>query len=141
MAKMHYDGVDREMLRMTRLQGNLTDTVIKSLRAGAEEYVKARKQEIQRRGFVDNGDMLKGVKSSKKVDKKSDMVYVTIFSRGKGKNGVRNAEKEYLLHYGVKGGKSGQRIPSSHWVDEAERKALVPANWAMDKVWDEATNY
>lgn len=141
MAKMHYDGVDKELLRMTRLQGNLTDTVIKSLRAGAEEYVKARKQEIKARGFVDSKSMMNGVKSSKKVDKKSDMVYVTVFSRGKDKQGTRNAEKEWVLHYGAHNKKGEWRIKPSHWVDEAERKALVPANWAMDKVWDEATNY
>ena len=139
MAKLHFDGLNAVEMRMARLAGKLDAAVEDTLKAGAEKHVDARKGEIRRRGFVDSGAMLKGVKARMQEDSRNGNKSMVIYSAGKDKHGVRNAEKEYLLHYGVKGGRSGQRIPSSHWVDEAERKGQQEAAEAMEKAWEFAT--
>lgn len=141
MAKIYFDGLHDRIKLFDNMARQTTKVAEKSLRAAAKVYVKGRKEEATRRGFRDTGAMIKNIKASKKTNQYSEVGKMTVYSRGKDAKGVRNAEKEFLLHYGVKNGNGSQRIAASHWVDSAEEKSHREADNAMEKVWDEMTNY
>lgn len=135
--KMETYGLTKLLKRFGNIEKGLVETAEKSLRAAAKEYVRGRKEEAERRGFRDTGEMIKNVRATKKRSKESEIAGMVIYSRGTDKKGVRNAEKEFLLHYGVTREK-GKGIPASHWVDAAAEKSYRAAGNAMDRVWDEA---
>lgn len=141
MARIYYDGLDDRIKQFDNMAKGLTQVAEKSLRAAAKEYEKGRQTEAERRGFRDSGSMIKNIKVGRKKNPYSDVGKMTVYSRGKDEKGVRNAEKEFLLHYGVKRGGRKNSITASHWIDAAEAKAQRAADNAMEKVWDEATNY
>lgn len=56
---------------------------------------------------------------------------IDIYPQGTDKDGVRNAEKAFLLHYGWSG-RAGD-----HWVDDAEQQGETATVDAMEAVFTE----
>lgn len=130
MARMDFKGLDSVIDSMGRM-GERTGTVARNmLKAGAEEMAEARREEAEHRGLHRTGLMIKNIKMDK-IKESGGALSTTVYSKGTGKDGVRNAEKEYLDHYGYK------RRPASHWIDAAEKKGEAPAQRAMTAIWDE----
>ena len=97
------------------------------LEAAGAEFEKAWKNGIERHEHVDTGDMLKSVKAKINKNKKT----VTIAPTGKDRQGVRNAQKAFVLHYG------STKIAGDRFVDDVEEKGEDAAIDAMMEVYNE----
>lgn len=150
MAKFDVEGLD-ELVESLKKMGELTgETAEKMLIAGAEEAKKAWKQAAETFHIKDSEEMIEsiGFKNTKTI---SDVRTLDVYPQGKDSKGVRNAEKAFILHYGLKGSTSknavrkrlkkdkrpGPGIPATHWVDVAEESAGPLVLEAMTKVWEE----
>ena len=158
MAQFSTDGIDsiaEEMAWMGEAAGETADEM---LLAGAEEVKRAWQETAEAHGYHDSGDMIASILlggaaltetifswpglgrfmiESIKADKapKSDadgVRKIDVYPRGQDhkKKPVRNAEKAYLLHYGT------SRIRGSHWIEEAEQKALPTVQQVFEDIWD-----
>ena len=134
-----------EMLRDLQTLGNEMPKVEKEmLMAGGEAMAESWEQEIEARGFVASGEMLKNVRAKTKNRKGAMRAEVTAYGSVKrtvktGKNKgkqyeVRNAAKAYMLHYGT------SRIHASHWIDAAEDHGMPLVTAAMAGRLGEALN-
>ena len=131
MARFSFDGIDAVIRDMDRLHMRTGATADKMVRAGAEAMADERRKEAERRGLRDTGDMIKKMRPAKNTYTVMGAKKIDVYSHGKDKKGVRNAQKEYMDHYGYK------KRPASHWVDTAEGRGEKPANQAMVKVWED----
>ena len=78
----------------------------------------------------DTGDMIDAIGATK--PKKDDGARVVdVYPQGKDRNGVRNAEKAFVLNYG------SSSIGATHWVEDAEDKAEPLAHDAAEAKYDE----
>ena len=133
MAQFSTDGIDsiaEEMAWMGEAAGEVADEM---LLAGAEEVKRAWQETAEAHGYHDSGDMIESIKADKAPKSDADGVRkIDVYPRGQDhkKNPVRNAEKAYLLHYGT------SRIRGSHWIEEAEQKALPTVQQVFEDIWD-----
>lgn len=139
MAKLKINGLDEAIEGFERLERDARDHFEQMAIAGAEAAAEARKAEATARKIEDSGDMIKNIKPTK--PKRTDHgIICRVYSQGvvtrgkKKKTKVRNAEKEYLEHYGYKG-RTG-----SHWVDGADAKGADAAEAAIGRVVDQMLN-
>lgn len=131
MAKLSIEGVDElaeQMARMGQLTGRVVDEM---LIAGGEQMKHAWLDAIRRFDHVDTGAMLRSVGYSKKPKATDTGKTLEVYPRGKDKQGTRNAEKAFVLHYGR------SNMTGSHFVDKAETDGEPKAAEAMLKRWDE----
>lgn len=131
MARLESKGFDEiynQLRKMGEAAAEVTEPMID---AGAAEVEKAWRASAQKHGHVRTGDMLNAIATSAKNRKDANAIYREIYPQGKDRNGVRNATKAYILHYGT------SKIPASYWVDEAEAAAQEPMTEAMRRVWDD----
>ena len=131
MAQFSTDGIDSiaaEMAWMGEAAGEVADEM---LLAGAEEVKRAWKETAERHGYRETGDMIESIRADKapKSDA-NDVRRINVYPRGEDRKGVRNAEKAFLLHYGT------SRIRGSHWIEEAEQKALPTVQQVFEDIWD-----
>lgn len=104
--------------------------VPKMLKAGGQVLVKAQKEEIQRMGLVDTGDMLNSVKATAPKEKDGVMC-VEVYPAGKDRKGVDNAKKGFVLNYGT------SKIRARPWHDVADKRAAGDVVDAMRQVWED----
>jgi len=130
MAKLGLSGLNAVIEELNRRQERTGATAHKMVQAGAKVAAEYRKQEAEQRRIRRSGAMIKGIRPVGKVKNDMGMLKQPVYSQGKDENGTRNAEKEYLEHYGYKS------RPGSHWIDAAETKGEKPAQEAMVKTWD-----
>lgn len=131
MAQFSTDGIDsiaEEMAWMGEAAGETADEM---LLAGAEEVKRAWQETAERHGYRETGDMIESIRADKapKSDA-NDVRRISVYPRGEDRKGVRNAEKAFLLHYGT------SRIRGSHWIEEAEQKALPTVQKVFGDIWD-----
>lgn len=132
MAKMIIDGLDEtveQMARMGQLTGHVADEM---LLAGADEMKIAWQNAITMYDHIDTGDMKRKVgynKMPKSVMESKKLL--EIYPQGKDKQGTRNAEKAFVLHYGK------SREDGSHFVTKAETDGEPKAAAAMEARWDQ----
>lgn len=81
---------------------------------------------INKRGYVDTGDMVNSVGRTLKKGRTAE-----IYPQGKDRKGTRNAEKAFILHYGT------SNFQGSRFVDGIEDKAFPEVAVAMGHVMDE----
>lgn len=147
MARFSTKGLEPVLEDMRRLDQLFGPTADRMLIAGAQAVQHAWRQEAERRRFRDTGAMIRAVGFPNKVTRASDIRSIDIYPQGKDKTGKRHAEKAFILHYGVKGGKSQKRrkdkkfpgpgIPRTFWVDDADKAAEPLVLEAYTKIWDE----
>ena len=128
MARLTTTGLDETIKELERLGGGIGPAAARMAQAGAEIVSAERRKEAERRKLRRSGSMIDNIRP--KPAARGNGNTMVVYSQGKDEKGVRNAEKEYLEHYGYKG-RTG-----SHWVDSAEQKAAKPAEDAMENVLD-----
>lgn len=74
--------------------------------------------------------MFDSIDYSKKSKHVGSIKWIDIYPQGKDRNGMRNAEKAFLIHYGT------SQIPASHWVDDADRLCDGTVVEAMQQVFN-----
>ena len=127
------DGIDSIADEMAWLGEAAGETADEMLLAGAEEVKRAWQETAEAHGYHDSGDMIESIKADKAPKSDADGVRkIDVYPRGQDhkKKPVRNAEKAYLLHYGT------SRIRGSHWIEEAEQKALPTVQQVFEDIWD-----
>lgn len=127
MAVMKSAGILGLAEEFERFRLDIPDVGQKMLDAGAKACVKEWKDGITASGHVDTGAMKESVRSSKNQNKKTREIY----PRGKDKNGVRNAEKAFVLHYGT------SHKPGDRFVDKIEENSEEQAFKEMQGVFDD----
>lgn len=128
--KVETSGIDEVLDAMGRMQQLTGDTAKAMLRAGGNVLQREWISEAERLRHVKTGDMLKSVGQTNPKDKGG--LQVDIYPQGKGRKGVRNSVKAFVLHYG----RDGKRpIQADHWVDGILQKATDESNAAMADVW------
>lgn len=130
MAKMEVTGMNavlQDMKRMGELAGPVADQM---LLAGAAVMKRSWKQSIQKHNFIKTHSMIDHVDFPKKPKTVQDVRTIDVYPQGKDKNGTRNAEKAFILHYGR------NNMDASHFVAEAETNAKDESDAAMEKIWN-----
>ena len=134
MAKFAMNGIDElaaELMEMGQLDNG--ELVSEMLEAGAEvvadEWKKGIRSSVKANGRS-TGDMERSVAPTKGIKKVGDVSSKEIYPQGKDRNGVRNAEKAFIMHYG----KSGQA--PTRFVDAVEESAEDKAVSAMEDVFN-----
>ena len=131
MAKMRIEGMDEvieDMIRVGQQTGPVAD---KMLLAGAEEVKKAWKRSIEKHGLINYSDMLKSVGYPRKPKTVNDVKTIDVYPQGKDRDGVRNAEKAFVLHYGR------SNMDPTYFVDEANREGEEAAEKVMTEIWND----
>lgn len=131
MAQFSTDGIDQIAAKMAWMGEAAGEVADEMLLAGAEEVKRAWKETAERHGYRETGDMIESIRADKapKSDA-NDVRRISVYPRGEDRKGVRNAEKAFLLHYGT------SRIRGSHWIEEAEQKALPTVQQVFGDIWD-----
>ncbi len=133
MANFHVQGID-DLAKGLKLLGQETGPMAEDmLRAGAVIMIGTWNRVIIARGHVDTGAMLKGVKATKIKKNKDGDLEIQVYPQGKDKDGTRNAEKAFLLHYGWKSN-AATKGPwvGDHFVNEIEDQGTPKAIEAME---------
>lgn len=135
MATMKWTGLDDVFKEMQQAEETVGEIADKMLEAGGQECVKAWREAIRSHGHSGRGisgratgEMMEavGVKFVKKQGKRCAEIYPL----GKDSNGVRNAEKAFILHYGR------SNMKGDHFVDDAEKIAEAEAIPVMVEIWE-----
>lgn len=134
MARFSYGGIDEVIKDMDRMMMRTGPVADRMVQAGSKIMAEERQKEAKRRGLQDTGSMIKNMRPARRVRTVMGAKQLDVYSQGKDEKGMRNAEKEYLDHYGYK------KRPASHWVDTAEARGEKPANEAMVKIWEDFIN-
>ncbi len=142
MARFQSVNVD-EMARELQRLGQATEPMAQEMvRVGAQVIVQTWQGVIRELRHVDTGDMLDSV-AADEPNRQGGAVVSEIYPRGTDRNGVRNAEKAFLLHYGWKAGKpargkkgTGRKGSSQgdHFVDTVEQECVEGVDYAMEAV-------
>ena len=130
MAMMSFSGMEEILADMNRMGKAAGDTARRMTEAAAEETIKAWKNSAETHGHRKTGAMIDSIGHTA-IKEKSGTVTTEVYPQGKDKNGTRNAEKAFILHYGR------SNLKGDHWVDDAEAAAEGPATERMEQIWDE----
>lgn len=130
MARLDMSGMDEVIEQMKNMQMLSSKVADKMLLAGAEVMKKSWQQTISRFGLIDTGDMLKSVGYPRKPKDVNDARTIDVYPQGKDRDGVRNAEKAFILHYGR------SNMDPTEFVDFAEEQAEAECDAAMKRIWD-----
>ena len=126
MARFDTSGIDdiiNDLKRMGETTGEAADRM---LLAGAEKVKKAWKLSAAIHSLRHTGDMINSIGYPRKPAIIEGIKRIDIYPQGKDRNGIRNAEKAFLLHYGT------SRIPATHWVDDADEMSAEPVKMVME---------
>ena len=147
MARFSTSGLDKLVDDVTRLGLGVSEVADEMLLAGAAEVKKSWQRTAERHGFEASGEMIDSIGFARRPTNVRDIKSIDIYPQGKGADGVRHAEKAFILHYGTSRKEPRRRrkekkfpgngIPPTHWVDEAEQLAADPVQEAMERVFDE----
>lgn len=133
MANFHVQGLDVIVKGLEELGETSGEMAEDMLRAGAVVLIGTWNQVIIARGHVKTGAMLKNVKAGKIKRNKDGDLEVQVYPQGTDKNGTRNVEKAFLLHYGWKSN-AATKGPwvGDHFVNEIEETGTPKAIEAME---------
>jgi len=135
MSTFSSKGLDEIISDMDKMGASVSFLHDIMLVDGADIIKESWKQEAGKRTMFITHEMINSI--NYKIKKKEpNSLKVDIVPMGRDKKGVRNAEKAFILHYGTsprrrptskpKKNKKypGPGIPPTHWVDDAEGKAV-----------------
>lgn len=136
MAKLEISGFEDLEKLFLQEDKNAGIAVDRMLNVAADVYVKAQKEEI-RRYFESSdrstGDLGKSIKKSK-VTRIAGSASIDVRPTGTDRNGVKNAEKGFVLNFGR------SNMPAKPWIDTANEKCNEKAYEAMKKEWESLGN-
>ena len=126
-------GADDFIRDLQKLGAEMPQVERAMLKAGGQEMAEnGWKAEIADRDFVDSGAMRDHV--TYKVKSAKGRLRAEITAAGQDSRGVRHAAKAFYLHYGT------SRIQPTHWIDQAEARAMPGSAAAMGAVLSDALN-
>lgn len=128
-----FEEVEKELLRRSTIA---SEAVPAMLKAGADVLLKAQQSEISGGGLVRTGDLRNSI-GIRKLDTSGITAAAVIGPKGKDRKGVRNAEKGFILEYGVKGNGRKKRTEPKRWMQEVASRGGDKAHEAMLKVWED----
>lgn len=148
MARFQSVNVD-EMARELQQLGKVTAPMAREMvDAGAAVIAGTWKSVISKIRHVDTGDMLESVRADE-ARQYGGSIVSEIYPRGVGRNGVRNATKAFLLHYGWRAGRAARGKTKSkgrkdthtgdHFVDTVENECGEAVDYAMEVVMNRYT--
>ena len=115
MARLYTSGFSELEDELIKMRQDTRPLITAMVQQGCELMKQQRITTALAYGHVKSGDMIKGIGYAKNPRSVAGVVRNDVFSRGKGSNGTRNAEKEFLLNYGW------DDYNADHWVEEAEK--------------------
>lgn len=128
-------GIDEVMEHMAKMQQLTGETAKAMLNAGGNVFQKWWITEAMQHGHKRTGDMIKAIGFSKPKDRGNGL-QVDIYPQGKGRTGVRNSVKAFVLHHGRNALRNGKgKIEGDEWVKDVVNDATDESNAAMAKVW------
>lgn len=130
-------GIDEVMEHMAKMQQLTGETAKAMLNAGGNVFQKWWIVEAMQHGHKskNGGDMIKSIGFSKPKDRGNGL-QVDIYPQGKGRTGVRNSVKAFVLHHGRNALRNGKgKIEGDEWVKDVVNDATDESNAAMAKVW------
>lgn len=127
-------GADEMLRDLQKLGAEMPQVEKQMLEAGGAEMANAWRGEIEKRGFISEGEentdhMVDHIVS--KIVSRKGKKRAEITATGTDSRGVRHAAKAFYLHYGT------SKIRASHWIDTAENEGMPPTSAAMERVLDE----
>jgi len=134
MARLDMSGMDEVIEQMKNMHMLSSKVADEMLLAGAQVMKDSWKRTIASFGLIDTGDMLKSVGYPRQPKDINDVRTIDVYPQGKDRDGVRNAEKAFVLHYGR------SNMGPTEFVDAAEQQAKKEADAAMEKIWDDFIN-
>lgn len=134
-VRIETTGIDEVLEQMGKMQQLTGDAAKAMLNAGGNVFQRYWIAEAMKHGHKKTGDMIKSIGFSKAKDRGSGL-QIDIYPQGKGRTGVRNSVKAFVLHHGRKTGpdKKGE-IKADEWVKDVVSDATDESNAAMAKVW------
>lgn len=133
MPKFEFTGMDELVLELSKMAGNVENVAEQMLYAGAEELKKAWQRAIVNLDLVDTWAMHDSIGFKPKIESYGGAAAITVTPQGKDASGTSNAEKAWVLNYGV----PSRNIKPHHHFDEAQAIADYTVVNAMEKVFDE----
>lgn len=125
MARLTVSGFDEMAKELAEMGQSTGELAVQMVLAGSELIALQWKTTALAYEHVDSGQMIKSIGYGKKPKEVAGVVRNDVYPKGKDKDGVRNAEKAFLLHYGW------SSYDGDHWVDEANE---LGAEIAYDKM-------
>lgn len=132
MAKLRTSGIDLVEDDLRRIERDLRSRAIPEiLNAGADELIKAWKEEIDIKGHRRTGAMINAVGKTE-VRYGANGCSIEVYPMGTDSHRVTNAQKAFILHYGRKAtAKNTKKIEGDKFATEAENKAKEAVFRAM----------
>lgn len=130
MARLITSGFDKLEEDLYKIEGNIDKLAVAMVQQGAELMAQQRAATARAYGHIKTGEMISSIGYAKKPRTIAGVVRNDVFARGKDNDGTRNAEKEYLLHYGW------SNYDGDHWVDEADQLGSEIAYDKMSAMMD-----
>lgn len=131
VVKVSTTGIDEVLNQMGKMQQLTGETAKAMLRAGGNVFQRQWMTQAERARHVRTGDMLRSIGQTNPRDKGGGL-QIENYPQGKGRSGVRNSVKAFVLHHGRKG---RAKIQGDRWVDDVVQSATEEANTAMANVW------
>jgi len=100
------------------------------LLAGAQEVKEAWVSAAFEAGHVKTGDMIRSIGYPRKPKTINDIKSIDIYPQGKDRNGMGNAQKAFVLHYGT------SKIVGSRFVDVADKRSAPRVEKVMTEIWE-----
>ena len=134
-AKLVVKGIEELSERLAKMaQNTQTDAVMRQmLFAGAEEMKKAWQEAIVQKDLIDTWAMHDSIGFKPETESYGGSAAITVTPQGKDASGTSNAEKAWVLNYGV----PSKNIPAHHHIDEAKRIAESTVAQEMQKIFDD----
>lgn len=134
MARLESTGLDELVNEMRRL-GEAAGPVAQEMCDAAAEVIRESWRESAREyGYEAPGSTGRGtgemIESIKYVVPFAGLLLRDIYPTGKDSDGVDNAEKAFILHYGR------SNMKGTYWVDHAETRAGPEAIEKCKEIWD-----
>ena len=129
MARFDTSGLNdlvKDMTKMGQRSGAMAEAMVKT--AGME-IRDSWKRTAEKHKYRKTGAMIDSIGMPEGVQTIGDSSFVDIYPQGKDKNGTRNAEKAFILHYGT------SRIRPSYWTDEADDASEPVVGEKLDNMW------
>lgn len=137
----------REVERQLLYQSEIASRAVpRMLQAGANVLINAQKAEAQNMGIRRTGDFINSIGIYKEI-KTGLSASIIVMAKGNDRKGVRNVEKGFIIHYGLKKGRASSRrrvrrinnrnIVARPWMDKANTASEDEVRQVMRGIWED----
>lgn len=131
-AKLVVTGIAKLAEELAKMSENADALAGQMLFAGAEEMKKAWQEAIVKKDLIDTWAMHDSIGFKPETESYGGAAAITVKPQGKDDSGTSNAEKAWVLEYGV----PSKNIPAQHHIADAKSMAEPKVLSAMQNVFD-----